>query len=167
MPSCFFFFEKTQDGISESRAAFEKKTLSSLTSSIKNSADIRYIPLTEENSGTYAIYDGQRLGTILSAASQDGYSGGIKLLIALDNEGSILGVHVTEHQETPGLGDKIEAVKSPWSKQFIGKKFLTTTWDIKKNDGDFDALSGATISSRAVISAVKDSIEKWRLIERE
>ncbi|MFC3853422.1 electron transport complex subunit RsxG [Salinispirillum marinum] len=99
---------------------------------------------------------------VLPATTPDGYTGDIHLLIAIDAMGQLLGVRVVEHKETPGLGDAIEADKSRWIHQFVGKSLgnpRPDRWAVQKDGGDFDQLTGATITPRAVVRAVRDSLE--------
>ena len=86
------------------------------------------------------------------------YSGAIQLLVAADFKGTVLGTRVTEHHETPGLGDKIELRISDWITLFAGKVIHgqdDSHWAVKKDGGDFDQFTGATITPRAVVNAVK------------
>jgi electron transport complex protein RnfG len=100
---------------------------------------------------------------VLEAIAPDGYAGKIRLLIALDADGALLGVRVTQHKETPGLGDYIEPKKDknkerPWITQFNGLKPAATEereWKVKKDGGRFDSVAGATVTPRAVIKAVR------------
>ncbi|MDF7680835.1 electron transport complex subunit RsxG [Enterobacteriaceae bacterium ESL0689] len=98
------------------------------------------------------------VGVVMEATAPDGYAGAIQLLVAADMKGTILGVRVTEHHETPGLGDKIELRRSDWINQFAGKTVNRSAdphWAVKKEGGDFDQFTGATITPRAVVNAVK------------
>ncbi|UXY09040.1 electron transport complex subunit RsxG [Kosakonia sp. ML.JS2a] len=102
--------------------------------------------------------DEQPVAAIIAATAPDGYSGAIQLLVGADFNGTILGVRVTEHHETPGLGDKIERRISDWITHFSGKKIDGATdshFAVKKDGGDFDQFTGATITPRAVVNAVK------------
>lgn len=112
--------------------------------------------------GEHRIYiaeqDGTPVAAVLEATAPDGYSGAIQLLVGADFNGTILGTRVTEHHETPGLGDKIELRLSDWITGFSGKKIQgdnDSHWAVKKDGGDFDQFTGATITPRAVINAVK------------
>ena len=106
---------------------------------------------------------GRTSAVVLEAIAPDGYAGKIRLLIALDADGALLGVRVTQHKETPGLGDYIEPKKDknkerPWITQFNGLKPATTEereWKVKKDGGRFDSVAGATVTPRAVIKAVR------------
>ncbi len=111
------------------------------------------------------IYQGMRNGKITAVAYSVivyGYSGKINTIMAVDPEGKILGVRVLSHTETPGLGDKIEASKSDWVLGFSGLSLDTPPaeqWAVKKDGGHFDQFSGATITPRAVVKAVKSGLE--------
>lgn len=103
---------------------------------------------------------------VLEAAAPDGYAGRIGLILAIDANGQLLGVRVTSHRETPGLGDYIDPKKdrnrpSPWIAQFAGiarADFAAGSWTVKKDGGHFDYRSGATISARAVSQAVGKAV---------
>ena len=98
------------------------------------------------------------VAVVMEATAPDGYSGAIHLLVGADFSGTILGTRVTEHHETPGLGDKIELRLSDWITGFSGKTIAGDSdshWAVKKDGGDFDQFTGATITPRAVVNAVK------------
>lgn len=102
---------------------------------------------------------------LMTNIAPDGYSGKIKLAIAISTEGEILGVNILSHKETPGLGDKMERNKSDWLEQFVGlslNNVATKQWKVKKDGGQFDALTGATITPRAVIKAVHNSLNFYQ-----
>ena len=106
--------------------------------------------------------DGVFSGMVLEAVAPDGYSGDIGLLIGIDANGTVTGVRVTAHRETPGLGDYIERAKSPWIDQFVGKSLGNPEpkrWKVVKDGGAFDARAGATITPRAVVKAVKSALD--------
>jgi Na+-translocating ferredoxin:NAD+ oxidoreductase subunit G len=99
---------------------------------------------------------------ILEAIAHDGYSGDIKLLIAIKYDGSISGVRVLTHKETPGLGDYIDIAKDDWIKLFDNESLTLTSdkdWTVKKDDGKFDYMAGATITPRAVVKAVHKALQ--------
>lgn len=105
---------------------------------------------------------GQPAAVILQANAPDGYSGTISLLIGIMADGTLSGVRVIQHKETPGLGDRIELAKSPWIKSFDGKSLSNPAqrgWAVKKDQGDFDQFAGATITPRAVVSAVHKALQ--------
>ncbi len=99
---------------------------------------------------------------VLEANAPDGYGGAIQMVIGIDVEGSVTGVRVTGHRETPGLGDYIERSKSPWIEQFVGKSLIAPQpkhWKVVKDGGQFDARAGATITPRAVVKAVRSALD--------
>lgn len=94
---------------------------------------------------------------ILEATAPDGYSGDIKLLVAIKADGEIAGVRVLTHKETPGLGDYIDIAHGEWIKQFDGQSLVKRNdedWFVKKDGGQFDFTTGATITPRAVVKTV-------------
>lgn len=120
----------------------------------------------DEPSTAYrARKDGRINALVLEAVAPDGYAGKIRLLVALSSEGALLGVRVTQHKETPGLGDYIEPKKDknkvrPWITQFDGLAPASSEereWKVKKDGGRFDSVAGATITPRAVIKAVRQA----------
>lgn len=96
----------------------------------------------------------------IEATAPDGYAGAIHLLVGVTMNGEVLGVRVTEHHETPGLGDKIERRLSNWIDSFKGKSLNNNQqqWAVRKDGGMFDQFSGATITPRAVVNAVKQTL---------
>ena len=111
-----------------------------------------------------ARLDEQPVATIADLTTPHGYSGDIRLLVAADVEGVVIGVRVIEHRETPGLGDAIEAERSHWIEQFRGRRVVpddrgdARRWAASRRGGDFDTLTSATITSTAVIDAVRAAL---------
>ncbi|MGS2743423.1 electron transport complex subunit RsxG [Halomonas sp. LS-001] len=98
---------------------------------------------------------------ILPVVTREGYNGEIRLWVSINRTGQITGVRVSEHQETPGLGDKIERRRSDWITRFDGLSLDSLppqSWAVKKEGGQFDAFTGATITPRAVIQAVYQAL---------
>ncbi|WP_148254892.1 electron transport complex subunit RsxG [Aidingimonas lacisalsi] len=103
----------------------------------------------------------ERGTVILPVIAGNGYNGDIELLVGITDAGTVSGVRVTRHQETPGLGDKIERRKSDWIKSFNGRSLGDPDddgWEVASNGGEFDAFTGATITPRAVVQAVHRSL---------
>lgn len=96
--------------------------------------------------------DGMVTGVAFPVVAPDGYSGNIAMMVGVDPGGRVIGLEILSHAETPGLGDKItqEAFKG----QFKGKTLEGVDWRVKKDGGEFDQITGATISPRAVVKAV-------------
>jgi len=105
---------------------------------------------------------GQPVAAIIPAVTPKGYSGDISMIIGINFNGSIAGVRVVEHRETPGLGDKVDLKKSDWILSFNGKSLVNpqaSGWKVKKEGGDYDQFTGATITPRAVINQVLKTLQ--------
>jgi len=103
-----------------------------------------------------------RVALIIPAIAPDGYSGEIRLIVGVNADGTIAGVRILDHHETPGLGDKIDVQKSPWVLAFNGKSLqnpISSQWKVKKDGGKFDQFAGATITPRAVVNQVRQVLE--------
>lgn len=121
------------------------------------------IPGLERPATVYrARRGGEPTAAVLDLTTTEGYSGPIRLLVAVDTTGRVLGVRVVEHRETPGLGDAIERSKSDWIEQFDGRSLgnpPVANWKADRRDGEFDTLTSATITSTAVIAAVRGALQ--------
>jgi len=111
------------------------------------------------------IYKARKAGAVTGVVFQQakrGYAGDVVVLMGVDATGTLLGARVIKHQETPGLGDKIEIAKSKWIRDFEGKSLASLPaekWAVKKDGGVFDQFAGATITPRAVVKAVKGGLD--------
>jgi electron transport complex protein RnfG len=110
----------------------------------------------------YRVFaEGEPVAALIAMTARDGFSGPIRILVGIDVDGVVTGVRILQHRETPGLGDKIVSKRSNWSHQFAGRSLVDpamTSWAIKSDGGDFDQLTGASITPRAVISALRDTL---------
>lgn len=117
---------------------------------------------TESKSLAYrARYAGEPVAVVFNSIAPNGYNGSIHLLVGAYVDGSLAGVRVVKHAETPGLGDAIELRKSDWIRIFDGKSLRNpgkSGWQVKRDGGDFDQLTGATITPRAIVAAVHDTL---------
>ena len=108
---------------------------------------------------------GQPVALVITPIAPDGYSGAIKLLVGINVDGTLSGVRVVAHRETPGLGDAIDETRSNWIHIFdnrsLGEPPLAR-WGVKKDGGDFDQLTGATITPRAVVKSVRQALLYYR-----
>lgn len=98
---------------------------------------------------------------VFAPVAPHGYNAAINLLIGISPAGTVTGARAVRHRETQGLGDAIDVAKSDWMLQFDGKSLAAPAlqlWAIDQDDGDFDAISGATVTSRAVVAAVKNTL---------
>lgn len=165
----------TEDRITEQAARAEAKALFEIIPESDHNNDLLRdtiaLPASDRlaTEGPVTVWvarqDGKPVGMIMPAAAPDGYSGTIKLLVGINPEGTVLGVRVIGHKETPGLGDRIETRKSTWIKEFEGRSLGNPTpreWNVKKNGGVFDQFTGATITPRAVVKAVQQSLIYFR-----
>ena len=116
----------------------------------------------EEQTGWRVIKNGKTVAVAFTVIAPDGYNGDIRLLVAITDQGQLLGVRTLSHRETPGLGDNIDVRKSNWIRAFQGRSLSNPEpafWKVKKDNGIFDQFTGATITPRAVVKAVRKSLE--------
>ena len=117
-----------------------------------------------------ASLDGKHSGAAIEAIAPDGYSGAIKIIVGVDSEAMVTGVRVLSHQETPGLGDKIDIRITRWVDAFLGKtvdNLEDKNWAVQKDGGQFDQFTGATITPRAVVKAVKRAVWFYKTHQEE
>ncbi len=110
--------------------------------------------------------DGEPVAVIVPAVSRAGYSGDIAMIIGLTPAGELLGVRVTSHKETPGLGDKVDTKKSDWILSFNGQSLDNLPragWAVEKDGGQFEQFTGATITPRAVVAQVLASLDYFAI----
>lgn len=111
----------------------------------------------------YRLWEGETLKAIfLNATTSEGYSGDIEFAMAVQPNGKIVGVRILRHRETPGLGDWIETARSNWVLAFEGKTLndpAENLWRVRKEGGIFDQFTGATITPRAVVKGVHDTLK--------
>jgi electron transport complex protein RnfG len=109
---------------------------------------------------------GSPVAAVLTPGAPDGYGGEIKLLVAINYDSTLAGVRVITHKETPGLGDAIEVERNNWILGFNGRSLTNPVpgeWKVKKDGGIFDQFTGATITPRAVVKAVYNSLRYYQL----
>ncbi len=127
--------------------------------------DESWFPRGQTVTAYRARMGGEPVAVILRFRAVDGYNGDIQLLAGIRADGSLSGVRVISHKETPGLGDGIEAEKSDWVLDFNGKSLarpLAAGWSVRKDGGEFDQFTGATITPRAVVAAVRRALEYFK-----
>lgn len=110
----------------------------------------------------YRVYAGEKpVAALFVVSARDGYAGPIRLLIGIAMDGTVTGVRVLEHRETPGMGDRIEITKSDWVLQFDGHSLQDpepARWALKGDGGDFDQLTGASVTPRAIVNAIRETL---------
>jgi electron transport complex protein RnfG len=120
--------------------------------------DEAYFPGGQQVTAWRARRGGEPLAVVLRFDAVNGYNGRIGLLAGINHDGSLRGVRVVSHKETPGLGDAIELRKSNWIRSFDEKRLghpPPARWAVRRDGGDFDQFSGATITPRAIVDAVR------------
>ncbi|MFK7830868.1 MAG: electron transport complex subunit RsxG [Congregibacter sp.] len=157
----------TRERISDAQRAAEEKALlqivprerhdnSMLDDSIAAPVGDPLLRLNEAKSIYIARRQGLAVAAIVPAVAPDGYSGSIDIVVGVNRDGSVAGVRVLQHRETPGLGDAVDHRKSDWVQRFKGRSLSDPTlerWTVRKDGGDFDQFTGATITPRAVVQA--------------
>lgn len=164
----------TREPIAEQRRLQMVKALSAVLPEFDNSPDQDSVTLTigsdrQGNPRPITFYRGrqeqQLVGTAFQVIAPDGYSGNIAIMIGVRPDQTLHAIEILTHAETPGLGDKIV---EPWYKQMFADKSLSNSdWRVKKDGGEFDQLTGATISARAVVNAVQRGLELYRQHEQD
>jgi electron transport complex protein RnfG len=166
-----FVAEVSQDRIAENQAQQAIKTLLPLlpeggydNEPHRDTIEVRAPALlgSDEPQTIYRVrLRGAPVAAILTVTAPDGYIGPVHLLVAVDTDGRLMGVRALQHQETPGLGDKIETGKNDWILGFTRRDLENPTrsaWAVRPDGGAFDQITGATVTSRTVVSAVRDAL---------
>ncbi|GAB5414655.1 MAG: electron transport complex subunit RsxG [Congregibacter sp.] len=166
-------FLGTKDRISAAQRAAEEKALleiiprdthdnSMLDDRLPAPVNEPLLQLTEERSIYIARQNGRATAAVIPALAPDGYSGGIEMIVGVKRDGSVAGVRILSHRETPGLGDAIDHRKSDWVEDFRGRTLedpKAEAWTVRKDGGAFDQFTGATITPRAVVKATARALE--------
>ncbi|MEF8793472.1 electron transport complex subunit RsxG [Thiohalorhabdus sp.] len=132
--------------------------------------DAAYLGTSEAVTVYRARKDGEPVALAFRVIAPDGYNGRIELLVAIWSDGELAGVRAINHAETPGLGDQIETGKNDWITQFAGHSLDNPPpedWKVQKDGGTFDQITGATITSRAVVKAVRRALKFYELRDPE
>ena len=168
-------YERTRDQIAANERATLLRKLHRLIAPeqhdnvlLEDTLAVRDITLlgTDEPVTVYrARKDGKPVSLVIETIAPDGYNGTIRLLVGINIDGSLSGVRVISHRETPGLGDAIDETRSDWIHVFDGKSLHNPEaagWAVSKDGGAFDQLTGATITPRAVVKAVRNALLYYR-----
>jgi electron transport complex protein RnfG len=127
--------------------------------------DESYFPRGQSVTVYRARQDGEPTALVMKLAAVNGYNGMIRLLVGINADGSLSGVRVASHKETPGLGDAIEIERSDWVLGFNQRSLQDPSnpgWAVKRDGGKFDQFTGATITPRAVVEAVRLALEYYQ-----
>jgi len=169
-----FTYSKTADRIAQNEREALLRQLHALVPAesidndiIKDTVTIQALDMMGKQNTL--IYLGRKGGkptaAVFTPIVPDGYSGPIKLLVAVRTDGTLGGVRVIAHKETPGLGDKVEERRSDWIHSFNGKSLGNpelAKWKVKRDGGYFDQFTGATITPRSIVKAVKNTLLWYR-----
>lgn len=159
----------TREPIKEQRRLQMLKALAAVLPAFENSPDTDNIELQDglDKKGRPALktfYRGRKAGVLTGTAfkviARDGYSGNIEIMVGLNPADHLSGIEILTHAETPGLGAKI--IEPVFKDQFKGKSLDNADWRVKKDGGQFDQITGATISPRAIVKAVKKGLEFYK-----
>jgi electron transport complex protein RnfG len=157
----------TRDTIALRKAEDLKASLAEVIPPAIHDNDLLADPLTLEGPDgepliVYRALEGLQVTGLAYRISGFGYGGKIELLLGVDATGKILGTRVLSHAETPGLGDKMEVAKGDWILAFDGLSLgnpPAERWAVKKDGGDFDQFTGATITPRGIVGALRGGLE--------
>ena len=110
----------------------------------------------------YRVFnESEPVAALFAVTARDGYAGPIRILVGIEVDGTISGVRIVEHRETPGLGDRIHQSRSDWVYQFDGRSLLDPVeerWLLEVDGGDFDQITGASVTPRAIIKAIRETL---------
>jgi electron transport complex protein RnfG len=164
-------YQLTAERISANQQAFLEQSLEPALSGVVYDNSITesklVIPTPHQLPGSdaaivYRAYAEDRpAAALFVVTARDGYAGPIRLLIGIRADGVVTAVRVLEHRETPGLGDRIDSSRSDWALQFDGRSMINPnidSWAIKRDGGEFDQLTGASVTPRAVIKAISATL---------
>jgi electron transport complex protein RnfG len=155
----------TREPIAQAQREFLHKALQQVLPQHANDPQIDVITLGKDKEQVviYPAKDAEKtvIGLAWEVVAPDGYSGTIRILVGVRPEGRVHAIRVTFHRETPGLGDGIVG-NAEWLASFIGRGLEGTKWAVKKDGGDFDQFTGATITPRAVVKAVKGALQYYK-----
>ncbi len=159
----------TREPIAEQRRLETLRALQAVMPPVDNSPDADTVDLLvgKDKRGRDVMrtffrgrQNGELSGVAFKVVAPDGYSGNIDIMVGVDPDGVVSGIEILTHAETPGLGDKITFPE--YKQGFVGKSLDNADWRVKKDGGEFDQITGATISPRAVVGAVKKGLEFFR-----
>ena len=161
--------ELTESAIEKANADIHNKAIAAILPEFNYLGD-SYKLLPEGDADSIELFpafsaDSQWVATAVKSYTKKGFSGLFTVMVGFDKEGTITGFKVLEHKETPGLGSKMEAWFSEKEKPgqyVIGKNPGTDNFTVKKDGGSFDAITAATISSRAFLESVRRAYTTWK-----
>lgn len=173
-------YSVTHEKIAENERLFLLKNLQELVPQSIHDNDLLADTIQVSNAEAFGqsneitIYRAKKnqklIALIATPTAPDGYNGSIKLLVAIKENGELMGVRAVSHHETPGLGDAIDTNKSEWVFSFNGRSLSNLDskyWRVKRDGGEFDQFTGATITPRAVVKAVLKTLQYYQAHKAE
>lgn len=152
----------TRDTIKHNEALRTARLLAYVTPKTERPAVQTIVHIDGNAQPLWQVSNGEEvIGIVLPITAKGGYTGDIDMLVGIDRQQRISGVRVTRHRETPGLGDKIDVGRGDWIESFKDHSLTNPNieqWAVKKDGGIFDQFTGATITPRAVVRGVRDSL---------
>jgi len=158
-----YVYELTKEPIALAIAAKKEAAIKKVLPEFDEVKSFKVMPVSGKDSIEFneARLNGEIIGTAIETYTDDGFSGRFKIMVGFLPDGTIHNTSLLEHKETPGLGDKMDAKKSKFPNQFMGKNPESFKLTVSKDGGDVDAITAATISSRAFCDAVKRAYETY------
>jgi electron transport complex protein RnfG len=167
-----FTWQQTEERIEANKKAWLERSLQPALAGLFFDSPVTesmiIIPAPHELPGSedaiiYRVFAGEDpVAALFVVSARKGYAGPIRFLLGISMDGTVTGVRILEHRETPGMGDRIESAKSDWVLQFDGRSLqhpVVDGWAIKGDGGEFDQLTGASITPRAIINAIKQTLQ--------
>ncbi|MCA6381334.1 MAG: RnfABCDGE type electron transport complex subunit G [Cytophagales bacterium] len=159
-----YVYEWTKEPIARAQMAKQLKAIESVVSGYDNNPVLESYRLPTPNGKDSLDFfpakkKGELIGVAVKTKSSKAYNGDIWLMVGFNVKGEIQNIFVIEHKETPGLGSKMTTPK--FLQQFMGRNLTTMKLTVKKEGGDVDAITGATISTRAFSGAVQTAYETF------
>ena len=175
-----FTYQSTRERIAANEQAFLEQSLKPVLEGIDYDGRLSDSTIVlqpphglpgNEPATIYRVYANERpIAALFVVTARDGYSGPIRLLIGVSASGTVNRARVLEHRETPGLGDQIDSDKSDWIEQFNGTSLdnpQRDLWLIERDGGEFDQITGASITPRAVVNAIKETLQYFESHQAE
>lgn len=162
-------YNLTKDAIAAAKQAKKEKAIQEVVPAFDklNTFNIKLEGDKDSLSIYQALKGGKIVGTAIETYTDKGFGGRIKIMAGFNPNGNIINTAILEHTETPGLGDKMDQKKSDFAKQFKGKNPDKFNMTVKKDGGDVDAITAATISSRAFCDALQRATNAFKLQNEE
>jgi electron transport complex protein RnfG len=164
-------YQWTREPIEENRQALLEQSLTPALANVMFDGNVTESMLVLEaphglpgtdDAIVYRVYSGaDPVAALFAVTARNGYAGPIRILLGVRYDGEVSGVRILEHRETPGLGDRIVSTRSDWVFQFDGRALgnpPVEDWALRTDGGEFDQLTGASVTPRAIIQAIRETL---------